>query len=57
MMILLPMMIDYFNSCARAHSLDIAAQIQVIGEPSLVFTGLWFDIYFWPTLEKYKIAS
>jgi hypothetical protein len=23
----------------------------------LVFTGLWFDIYFWPTLEKYKIAS
>jgi hypothetical protein len=44
-LVLLPMWIDYFNGCARARSLDIAAQIKIKGEPSLVFTGLWFGIY------------
>jgi hypothetical protein len=34
------MWIDYFNGCARARSLDIAAQIKIIGEPPFVFTGL-----------------
>jgi hypothetical protein len=34
------MLIDYFNGCARVYSLGIAAQIKIIGEPSLVFTGL-----------------
>jgi hypothetical protein len=38
------MWIDYFNGCPRAHSLGIAAQIKIMEEPSLVFTGLWFDI-------------
>jgi hypothetical protein len=28
-----------------------------MGEPSLIFTGLWFDIYLWLTSEKYNIAS
>jgi hypothetical protein len=31
-----------------------------MGEPLLVFTTLWFDIYatiFWLPLEKYKIVS
>jgi hypothetical protein len=37
------MVIDYVNGCACAHSLGIAAQIKIIGEPSLVFTRLWFD--------------
>jgi hypothetical protein len=36
------MLIDYFNGCARARSLDIVAQIKIMGEPSLIFTGLWF---------------
>jgi hypothetical protein len=44
-LVLLPMWIDYFNGCARARSLGIATQIKIMGEPSLVFTGLWFDIY------------
>jgi hypothetical protein len=38
------MLIDYFNGCARARSLGIAAQ-KIMREPSLVFTGLWFGIY------------
>jgi hypothetical protein len=37
------MVIDYFNGCAHAYSLDIAAQIKIMGEPSLVFSGQWFD--------------
>jgi hypothetical protein len=56
-MVLLPMLIKYFNGCVCARNLGIAAQIQIMGEPSLVFTGLWFDIYLWLTSEKYKIAS
>jgi hypothetical protein len=49
------MWIDYFNGCARARSLDIAAQI--MGEPPLIFTGLWFGIYLGLPSEKYKIIS
>jgi hypothetical protein len=44
-LVLLPMVIDYFNGYTRAHSLGIAAQIKIMGEPSLVFSGLWFGIY------------
>jgi hypothetical protein len=38
-LVLLTMWIDYFNGCARARSLSIAAQIKIM-EPPLVFTGL-----------------
>jgi hypothetical protein len=34
-LVLLLMLIDYFNGCARTHSLGIAAQIKIMGEPSL----------------------
>jgi hypothetical protein len=50
------MLIDYFNGCACAHSLGIAAQIKIMGEPSLIFTGLWFGFIQLPS-EKYKIMS
>jgi hypothetical protein len=56
MLVLLPMLIDYFNGCARARSLGIAAQIKIMGELSLVFTGLWFGFIRLPS-EKYKIMS
>jgi hypothetical protein len=56
MLVLLPMLIDNFNGCARARSLGIAAQIKIMGEPSLVFTGLWFGFIRLPS-EKYKIMS
>jgi hypothetical protein len=55
MLVLLPMVINYFNGCARACSLDIAVQIKTIVEPSLIFSGLWFDIYLRLPLKKYKI--
>jgi hypothetical protein len=55
-LVLLPMVIDYFNGCARARSLGIAAQIKIMGEPSLVFSGLWFGIYLRLPPEKYKIV-
>jgi hypothetical protein len=51
------MWIDYFNGCARARSFGIAAQIKIMGEPSLVFIGLWFDIYVGLPSENYKIMS
>jgi hypothetical protein len=51
------MWIDYFNGCACARSLGIATQIKIMGEPLLVFTGLWFGIYLGLPLEKYKIVS
>jgi hypothetical protein len=51
------MWIDYFNSCARARSLGIAAQIKIMGEPPLIFTGLWFGIYLGLPSEKHKIVS
>jgi hypothetical protein len=50
------MLIDYFNGCARARSFGIVAQIKIMGEPSLIFTGLWFDSIRLPS-EKYKIMS
>jgi hypothetical protein len=56
MLVLLPMLIDYFNGCARARRLGIAAQIKIMGEPSLVFTGLWFSFIRLPS-KKYKIMS
>jgi hypothetical protein len=53
-LVLLPMLIDYFNGCTRARSLGIAAQIKIIKKPSLVFIGLWFGFIRLPS-EKYKI--
>jgi hypothetical protein len=41
-LVLLSMVIDYFNGYARVHGLGIAAQIKIMGEPSLVFSGLFF---------------
>jgi hypothetical protein len=32
-LVLLLMLIDYFNGCARTRSLGIAAQIKIMGEP------------------------
>jgi hypothetical protein len=55
-LVLLPMVIDYFNGCARARSLGIGAQIKFMGEPSLVFLGQWFGFIRLPS-EKYKIIS
>jgi hypothetical protein len=40
-----------------AHSHGIAAQIKIMGEPSLVFIGLCFGIYIRLPSEKYKIVS
>jgi hypothetical protein len=51
------MVIDYFNGCARACNLGIAAEIKTMGEPSLIFSGLWFCIYLQLAPEKYKIVS
>jgi hypothetical protein len=55
-LVLLPMVIDYFNGYARAYSLGIAAQIKIMGEPSLVFSGHWFHFIRLPSV-KYKIMS
>jgi hypothetical protein len=49
-LVLLPMLIDYFNGYA------CAVQIKIMGEPSLVFTGLWFGSIRLPS-GKYKIMS
>jgi hypothetical protein len=48
------MMIDYFNDCALVRTFGIAAQINITGELSLVFTDLWFSCI-WMSSEKYKI--
>jgi hypothetical protein len=56
MLVLLSMLIDYFNGCTRARSLSIAAQIKIMGKPSLIFTRLWFDFIRLPS-KKYKIMS
>jgi hypothetical protein len=55
-LVLLPILIDYFNGCARVRNLSIAAQIKIIGGPLLVFTGLWFGFIRLPS-ENYKIMS
>jgi hypothetical protein len=39
-LVLLLMVIDYFNGCACAHSLGIAAQIKIMGETLLLFSDL-----------------
>ena len=46
------MLSDYFNGCALAISLGIADQIKIMGEHSLVLTGLLFGIYLWLLSEK-----
>jgi hypothetical protein len=54
------MLDDYSNGCARALSLGTAAKIKIMGEPSLVLTGLWFDthaLFMRLPSEKYKIES
>jgi hypothetical protein len=56
-LVLLPIWIDYFNGYARARSLGIATRIKIKGEPSLIFTGLWFSIYLGLPSENYKIVS
>jgi hypothetical protein len=59
MLVLLPILHDYFNDCARARSLGIVAQIKKNGRTTIGISGLWFDIYaiiFCPS-EKYKIVS
>jgi hypothetical protein len=52
----------YFCRCwlttliaACACSLGIVAQIKIVGEVLLIFTGLWFGIYLGLPSEKYKI--
>jgi hypothetical protein len=50
------MVIDYYNGCPHARSLGIAAQIKIMGEPSLVFLAHWFN-FIWLPCEKYKIIS
>jgi hypothetical protein len=56
-LLLLAMLIDYFNGYGHAHSLDTAAQIKIMGEPSLLVTGLWFSIYLFLPSRNYKILS
>jgi hypothetical protein len=55
-LVLLPMVIEYFNGYTCARSFGIAAQIKINGEPSLVFSGHWFNFIRLPS-EKYKIIS
>jgi hypothetical protein len=60
MLVLSPILIDYFNGCVHARNLGIAAQIENMGAPLLVFAGIWYDIcviIFWLSSEKYKIMS
>jgi hypothetical protein len=40
-----------------AHSLGITAEIKIMEESLLVFTGLWLGIYLRLFSEKYKIVS
>jgi hypothetical protein len=49
------MVIDYFNGCARTRSLGIAAQIKIMGEPSLVFSGHWFNFLFGCLLKNVRL--
>jgi hypothetical protein len=51
------MLIDYFNDCTRARNLAITAQIKIMRESSLVFTGLRVVIYLWLPSENYKLVS
>jgi hypothetical protein len=56
-LVLLLMVIDYFNRCARACSLDIAAQIKIMGEPMLVFSGQWFELIRLPCFQGYTMGG
>jgi hypothetical protein len=49
--------IDYFNGCVRARRLGIVAQIKIMGEPSLVFSSMWFNIYLRLPPENYKMEE
>jgi hypothetical protein len=51
-LVLLLMVIDNFIDCARAHSLGIAAQIKIMGEPSLIFSYLSFFLSIFSCLGK-----
>jgi hypothetical protein len=51
------MVIDYFNGCTHVCNLGIVAQIKIMGEPSLVFLGLWFGIYLRLSPKVDKIIS
>jgi hypothetical protein len=53
-LLLVPMVIDYFNGYARAHILAIVVQIKIMREPSLVLSGLSFGIYLRLPPGKYK---
>jgi hypothetical protein len=55
-LVLLPMVIDYFNGYVRVRSLGISAQIKIMEEPLLLFSGQWFDFIRLP-FGKYKIMS
>jgi hypothetical protein len=53
-LVLLPMLIDYFNGCACARSLGIVTQIKIMGEPSLVFT--WFGSIRLPSKKNTRLC-
>jgi hypothetical protein len=53
-LVLLPMLIDYFNGCTCVRDLGIADQIKIMEEP--VFTCWWLGIYLRLPSEKYKIV-
>jgi hypothetical protein len=58
-LVLMSMLVNYFND-TRPCSFGIAAQSKVMGEASLVFTCLWFDIsviFLWSPSKRYKIVS
>jgi hypothetical protein len=40
------MLVDYFNGCVRARSLNIAAQIKNMGVPLLVFGMIFVPLSF-----------
>ena len=59
-LVLLSMLVGYFNGCAVRVTLVLQLKIKITGELSLLFTGVWFDIYaIFLRLhsEKYKIVS
>jgi hypothetical protein len=50
------MVINYFNGCTRARRLGIAAQIKIMGEPSLVLRYIRSVVLFYSAaFRKYKI--
>jgi hypothetical protein len=56
MLVLLPMLIDYFNDYARARSLSTAAQIKIMGEPSLVYLQVYGLILFGCLLKNTRLC-